>query len=131
MCCTNFLCLMPFRGSEGLWPGGALRRGRREETQKRTTRKWRRKSLKSRKTDSGSAPSSPLRRQPQRPKRQRRGQPLHDHREGDDREGRNENVVAPRQIGRQGERKRQSQRAAEAAPPHEMLLIERDRPARA
>src|SRR5260370_963445 len=42
-----------------------------------------------------------------------------------------ENTGPPRQIGRQGERERQSQRAAQAAPPHEVLLIERDRPARA
>ena len=77
------------------------------------------------------APSSPPGRESQRLESQGRGQPLHDHREGDDREGRDENVVTPRQVDRQGERQREGQRPAQPAPPHQMLLIERDRPARA
>src|ERR1700677_821927 len=77
------------------------------------------------------AASSPLGREPQSLERQWRRQPLHDHREGDDREGGNENIVATGKIGGQRERQSQCQSAAQAAPPHQVLLIERDRPARA
>src|SRR3984885_6076978 len=107
-----YMHMIPRRPPSAIPPGAKLLADGGGGSLKRMTRKWRRKSLKSHKTDSRRAASSPLRREPQRLQRQRRGQPLHDHRERDDRERRDENVVAPRQIGGQGECERQRQSAA-------------------
>ena len=70
------------------------------------------------------------RRKPEPRQSERRRQTLDEHRKSHDREGDNQDVLALGDVRGQRESEGQRQRPAQSAPPQQVLLIERNRPAR-